>query len=92
MTWIQKGSKKPLWFTLYLLAILISLSIFFVSKSNANDELDNREVALIIHNWQDRPIFNSSVNGIWGGYRLILSIHIAMVWAQQHVAASLKEK
>ena len=50
MTWIQKSNKKPLWFRLYLLAALIGLSIFFVSKSNADDELDNKEVALIIHN------------------------------------------
>ncbi|EKT60215.1 DUF3304 domain-containing protein [Providencia burhodogranariea] len=67
MTWIQKGNKKQLWFTLYLLVALIGLSILFVSKSNANNALDNKEVALVIHNWQDRPISSYSVNGMWGG-------------------------
>lgn len=67
MTWIQKGNKNPLWFTLYLLAALIGLSVLFASKSNANDAVDNKEVALVTHNWQDRPISSSSVNGLLGG-------------------------
>ncbi|EOV8580782.1 hypothetical protein ACOSKC_000094 [Providencia stuartii] len=66
MTWIQKGNKNPLWFTLYLLAALIGLFVLFVSKPNADDALDNKEVALVIHNWQDRPITSSSVSGLFG--------------------------
>ncbi|MDU7494902.1 MAG: DUF3304 domain-containing protein [Providencia rettgeri] len=67
MTWIQKGNKNPLWFTLYLLVALIGLFVLFVSKSNADDSLDNKEVALVIHNWQDRPISWFNLNGMMGG-------------------------
>ncbi len=56
-----------MWFTLYLLAALIGLFVLFVSKSNADDAFDNKEVALVIHNWQDRPISSYSVNDMWGG-------------------------
>lgn len=34
--------------------------------ASAETSIEDEEVRLIIHNWQDRPIFNSSVNSIWG--------------------------
>ncbi|EPH3100584.1 DUF3304 domain-containing protein [Providencia stuartii] len=67
MTWIQQNHERLLRFKLYLFAFLIGLSVLFASKSSANDALDNKEVALVTHNWQNRPISWFSLNNIMGG-------------------------
>lgn len=70
MIWIQQNHEHSLRFKLYLFSILIGLSVFFMKESVADSKFDNKEVALVIHNWQDRPISSYSVNDIWGGNAL----------------------
>lgn len=83
MTWIQQNHERLLRFKLYLFAFLIGLSVLFASKSSVNDALDNKEVALVTHNWQNRPISWFSLNNIMGGmHPLINTIPMPMVQVQ----------
>lgn len=60
-------SRKATEVQVVFICILIGLSVLFASKSSANDALDNKEVALVTHNWQNRPISWFSLNNIMGG-------------------------
>ena len=67
MCWSNFRLKRSLYLLSLLSILVLGLSISFVSISNENNDLDNKEVALVVHNWQDRPISWFSLNGMMGG-------------------------
>ncbi|MGL5951689.1 MAG: DUF3304 domain-containing protein [Providencia rustigianii] len=66
MQWIKRNNEKSLWFLWLPFVIAIGIWSMFHSTAIAETSIEDEEVRLIIHNWEDRPISWFSVNGMMG--------------------------
>lgn len=66
MQWIKRNNEKSLWFLWLPFVIAIGIWSVFHSTASAETSIEDEEVRLIIHNWQDRPISWFSLNGMMG--------------------------
>ena len=67
MQWIKRRNEKSLWFLLLPFVIAIGIWSLFLPTASAETSIEDEEVRLIIHNWQDRPISRFTLNGMMGG-------------------------
>ncbi|WP_368884448.1 DUF3304 domain-containing protein [Providencia vermicola] len=66
MLGIKRNNKWSLRFLLLSFVMVVGIWSLFISTVIAETSIEDEEVRLIIHNWQDRPISWFSLNGMMG--------------------------
>lgn len=93
MQWIKGSNEKSLWFLWLPFVIAIGIWSVFHSTAIAETSIEDEEVRLIIHNWQDRPISRFTLNGMMGGNASHISITLMPLgWGRQPVVELLRAK
>lgn len=67
MLGIKRNNKWSLRFLLLSFVMVVGIWSLFLSTAIAETSIEDEEVRLIIHNWQDRPISRFTLNGMMGG-------------------------